>query len=92
MVVSSACMIVAVMAQIVTMVRRMFAVAGLDTFTATLTLLPFLGQARACTEQRSERAPAFRIDVNSHAHSGAQQRDVLPRIEDDAEPAHAARP
>src|SRR3954463_7820993 len=77
MVVSSACMMVAVMAQIVTMFRRR---PGTATGAAAVVLiaLVLLGRGRRReAEQRAQRTAMAGIDSGIGAHAGLQLSDVF---------------
>src|SRR6266849_6906190 len=76
MVVSSACMMVAVMAQIVTMFRRR---PGTATGAAALlmALVLFPRHCRREAEQGSERAAMAGVDRGIGAHAGLQLLDVF---------------
>src|SRR3954451_5385754 len=75
MVVSSACMMVAVMAQIVTMFRRRPGTirAGLDSAIGLVLVLIFvLARGRRQAEQTGERALVAGVDGGVNAHAGLQ--------------------
>src|SRR5262245_44864053 len=76
MVVSSACMMVAVMAQIVTMFRRMPGTAALPAGPDMASVLVLVCRRRK-TEQSGQRALMAGIDGGIDAHARLQLRDVF---------------
>src|SRR6266481_4004349 len=77
MVVSSACMIVAVMAQIVTMFRRRPGTATGAAAIVLMALVLFCRDRRREAEQGSERAAMAGVDRGIGAHAGLQLPDVF---------------
>src|SRR3954469_21250971 len=77
MVVSSACMMVAVMAQIVTMFRRRPGTAMGAAAVVLTALVLFCRNRRRKAEQGSERAPMAGVDGGIGAHAGLQLPDVF---------------
>src|SRR5690348_6405934 len=86
MVVSSACMIVAVMAQIVISMRRTLGdiVLVADGLIAGLTLLPRGVLRRRAAAEPGRPAAVMRIDGDVDAHAGAQQARRIVLVEGDA--------
>src|SRR6476661_7226863 len=76
MVVSSACMMVAVMAQIVTMLRRRPGTAT-GAAAALMALVLFGRDRRREAEQTGERAAMAGVDGGIGAHAGLQLADVF---------------
>src|SRR5215208_6127757 len=78
MVVSSACMMVAVMAQIVTMFRRRPGTATDDAPGVAMALVVLLvGYRRRQAEQGGQRAAMVGVDRGVDAHAGLQLADEL---------------
>src|SRR5438105_3139946 len=84
MVVSSACMMVAVMAQIVTMFRRRPGTIRLalgpdigSVLVSVFVLVFVLARRRRQSEQAGERAPMAGVDGGVDAHAGLELAHVL---------------
>src|ERR1700730_5921575 len=76
MVVSSACMMVAVMAQIVTMFRRRPGTATGAAAVVLMALVLFRRHCRREAEQASQRTAMAGVDGGVGAHAGLQLLDV----------------